>query len=445
MCNQKAQSMIPVSASSYWMNLLAVSLFFASLFIFSNTFPAIGSLLLTTLSLLCTIIPLWLYDFCVLKVQNRSSTELSRQPGPIDRERLVIKLIGLYGTFLIILLIYLFVDRYYPLSALKKFFSFLDLVGPWILIVSFFYFSELDRRQTNPCDSYWHMGCLLTGQFSKVNSTFLKEHARVWFIKSFFTPFLLVILVNYVETLQSFKGAGQDFMFWHSFGLDLLYLIDVLYGVLGYILTCRLFDTHIRSTDPTFLGWLVCLMCYEPFAKNFGIGLFHYEDGFYWNDWFAFLPIYKYFYAGAILFFSLIYALATVAIGYRMSNLTYRGLITSGPYRFTKHPAYLCKVASWWLISLPFFSVEGPGVAVKYSLALGVISVIYYLRAKTEENHLANYPEYVEYAKWIDQHGIFKSFKKRFPALQFSEEKCKRWGSVVWFKRVRSKGNEAFL
>ena len=62
------------------------------------------------------------------------------------------------------------------------------------------------------------------------------------------------------------------------------------------------------------------------------------------------------------LFLVLVYCLATVAFGYRMSNMTYRGIITSGPYRFTKHPAYLGKVASWWLISLPFFSNEGLGV-----------------------------------------------------------------------------------
>ena len=50
-------------------------------------------------------------------------------------------------------------------------------------------------------------------------------------------------------------------------------------------------------------------------------------------------------------------------------------------------------VLSWWLISLPFFSVQGPGVAIGQTLNLLIISGIFYLRARTEENHLSNYPK----------------------------------------------------
>jgi protein-S-isoprenylcysteine O-methyltransferase Ste14 len=44
-----------------------------------------------------------------------------------------------------------------------------------------------------------------------------------------------------------------------------------------------------------------------------------------------------------------IYAWATVAFGLRFSNLTYRGVLTNGPYAFTRHPAYLSKNAFWWM------------------------------------------------------------------------------------------------
>ena len=115
--------------------------------------------------------------------------------------------------------------------------------------------------------------------------------------------------------------------------------------------------------------------------------------------------------------------------------MTYRGIITSGPYRFTKHPAYVCKVASWWLISLPFFSTAGTKAALIQCASMMVVSLIYYLRAKTEENHLSNYPEYVQYAQWINDHGLFSRLGKIWPVLQYSQAKAESWNSKVWFKK----------
>ena len=47
--------------------------------------------------------------------------------------------------------------------------------------------------------------------------------------------------------------------------IDLLFLLDVLLAAIGYTLTLRIFDTQIRSVEPTAGGWIVCLMCYPPF------------------------------------------------------------------------------------------------------------------------------------------------------------------------------------
>ena len=56
---------------------------------------------------------------------------------------------------------------------------------------------------------------------------------------------------------------------------------------------------------------------------------------------------------GALLFLTAIYAWATVAFGMRFSNLTYRGILTHGPYRWTRHPAYLSKNLFWWCRRCP--------------------------------------------------------------------------------------------
>ena len=427
---------MPDSSSNYWVNLVCLLFFFGPMFFLHRAFPQMETIHLTTICLLATVIPLGLNDFLSVGVHRRSSAGLLVQPGNVNKERLVIKLVGLYGTFAIIFFYYHLIYTFFNATYLKTFCDLLAFSSPWIIILCFIYFREVDRRQKDPYDEYWHMGCFLIGRFNEVNPIILKEYARAWFIKGFFIPYVFVILVRYVEILFSFHWENISFFSFYNYLLNLFYTMDIIYGVLGYILTCRLLDTHIRSTDSTISGWLVCLICYGPFYTYFGLGLLSYDDGLNWNHWFAFDPVFYYFYGVTILFLSLVYCLATVALGYRFSNLTYRGIITSGPYRFTKHPAYLCKVVSWWLIALPFFSVEGPLTALKYTLSLSFITFIYYMRARTEENHLSNYPEYVNYAKWINEHGVFSFITKYFPALQYSEEKCKRWGSVVWFKKA---------
>src|SRR5208282_5890272 len=114
----------------------------------------------------------------------------------------------------------------------------------------------------------------------------------------------------------------------------------------------RLLDTHIRSVEPTVAGWLVALICYQPFYSVIGRFYLQYEDNTYWDNWPW--PALQAVWGAAIIALASIYALSTVAFGLRFSNLTHRGIITSGPYRFTKHPAYLSKNLSWWLISVPF-------------------------------------------------------------------------------------------
>lgn len=101
------------------------------------------------------------------------------------------------------------------------------------------------------------------------------------------------------------------------------------------------------------------------------------------------------------------YALSTISFGLRFSNLTNRGIITSGPYRFTKHPAYITKNLSYWMVSVPFVEPLGWQVALMHCARLVAVNLIYYTRAKTEERHLMRDLDYRAYAEWIAQHGLF--------------------------------------
>ena len=82
---------------------------------------------------------------------------------------------------------------------------------------------------------------------------------------------------------------------------------------------------------------------------------------------------------GLLVILTGIYAAATVAFGLRFSNLTHRGILTHGPYRWSKHPAYLAKNAYWWLASMPFMVTSGSIVdLVRNTALMAVVSGVYY-------------------------------------------------------------------
>src|SRR3546814_10045798 len=90
-----------------------------------------------------------------------------------------------------------------------------------------------------------------------------------------------------------------------------------------------------------------------------------------------------------------VYAWATVAFGLRFSNLTHRGILTHGPYAWTKHPAYVSKNLFWWLATLPFLATSGnPVDMIRNTVVLAMVSGVYYWRARTEEWHLMADPAY---------------------------------------------------
>ena len=106
-----------------------------------------------------------------------------------------------------------------------------------------------------------------------------------------------------------------------------------------------------------------------------------------------------------------IYAWATVAFGIRFSNLTHRGILTNGPYAWTRHPAYVSKNLFWWLSALPFLATTGSYVdMIRNTAILAMVSGVYYWRARTEEQHLSEDPAYVDYSAWMDRNGPVTRF-----------------------------------
>lgn len=349
-------------------------------------------------------------------------------PNEFDLNRVGLKLLGLYGTFVCIGFVYWLLHEYHG-SFYAPFWRMLRLALPALIVLAVPYFFWTDRRQSAPHDGYYHAGLLFAGRWKGLNRQVLKQHALGWGVKAFFLPLMLVFFTTDIHFYRGFDFTHiwDEFRLFYDLSYRLLFSMDLLFATFGYVTTLRLFDAHIRSTQSTLVGWLAALICYQPLWSFVYRTYLPYEDGArMWGPWLANGEPFVWgatapylFWGGAILLLLAIYGLATVAFGLRFSNLTHRGIITGGPYRYSKHPAYWSKNLSWWLISVPFITLGSAADAVRHCLMLLMLNGIYWLRAYTEERHLSGDPVYVEYALAMNERSWLAPLVRRFPVLKF--------------------------
>lgn len=255
-------------------------------------------------------------------------------------------------------------------------------------------------------------------------------------VKAFFLALMFSFLINNTQYLifsdfpTNFKN---NFQWYYEYLTMLFFSIDLVWVCAGYLLTLRIFDSHIRTAEPSVLGWIVALACYQPFWSFFSSNYLPYEDNYNWINLLGHYPVWHKIYGMVILALLAIYVLATVAFGLRFSNLTNRGIITNGPYRFMKHPAYISKNLTWWMISVPFLSEASSFQALAHCLMLLALNFIYYVRAVTEERHLSLDPVYVQYAEAMNEKGMFRWLYKLIPFLKYSREKYIKNGTFKPF------------
>ncbi len=245
-----------------------------------------------------------------------------------------------------------------------------------------------------------------------------KKVTRGLLVKLFFTPLMTVFfsdqfphLVNNVGFIgfvipAIFSGSGytqaQFNMDLFNVGLSFIFSIDVALAWCGYTISSRWVNNQTVTAEPTMLGWLVCIACYPPFQRIFGV---YYaapperEILQMGHPWVVTIFVVM------MLLSYLVYMSATLWFGVRFSNLTNRGIIRKGPYAVVRHPAYASKNFSWWCIMFPAVIYN----AVNTHLAMAAVQIIglvfmtwlYYLRSITEERHLSVDPYYVEYCKQV--------------------------------------------
>jgi protein-S-isoprenylcysteine O-methyltransferase Ste14 len=371
-------------------------------------------------AMLATAVPMAAWSVLVDKVHLRPSTGIDwslKRPLAEVMPVAVVKLCGLWATWAILAAFYGLARWYWSGNYLFAMEVLTVAIVP-LVALSVPYVIWLDRVLVEPRDGTWHFGAFLLGGGATgprvLDRGAIAKHWRAWIIKGFFGAFMISILppgfAQIVEAdLGQVIGNPVDFA---MLLVTLLFVIDVQIGTVGYLLTLRPLDSHIRSGNPLLAGWLAALLCYPPFVWGI-IGpdnqVLSYEMGTQgWAHWFAGNDALLWAWGGLLVVLTGVYAWATVVFGIRFSNLTYRGVLTNGPYRFTRHPAYLSKNLFWWASVLPFLVNTGSiADAVRNSIFLLAVNGIYYWRARTEEAHLlAEDPKYADYHAWMEQHGF---------------------------------------
>ena len=412
------QAGLPASVTSFRLNLIALGALFVVLYVLRVQQPE--HIDATMVLLGAVALPVIIIDLFVLRVHRRASSGLDwDNPRPPDIARVATKLLGLALTIGLIALAYWTFPEYHgtfydPLfGTLRKF---------WIAlaVMSITYVWFVDGLMRHPEDAYFHLGRLVLGKFSDLSGhgAEIANHFRGWLVKAFFFPLMFIWLHGSVHELLHFDLTDVSWsnMRAYDYLFTLAYGVDLLFTTAGYALSMRVIDSHIRTAEPTMFGWVVALFCYQPFYSLMEGQYVPYGGRVDFRAWLAPWPGLRWMWMGAIVALLAVYSLATVAFGVRFSNLTHRGILTGGPYRFTKHPAYISKNLSWWLISVPF--VHSPD-AIRHCLALACINTIYFLRARTEERHLSRDPEYVAYALWMNEHGLLRFVGRWVPALRY--------------------------
>ena len=355
--------------------------------------------------------PMLAWALLVEKVHRRASTGLDWSLARPWREVMrvgAVKLVGLWATWAVIAAVYATERFYWDWSVGGYPFAMwcLEHALPVLVVVSIPYTLWLDRHAVEPRDGAWAFGAWLLSLAEPIDRTALHNHWRSWAVKGFFLAFMLAVVPpGFAATVQGrgdlLSGDPVRVGLWL---IGLMFVVDCAFATAGYILTLRPLDAHIRTANPFAAAWTAALICYPPITLMDRGGPLDYAPGTRgadgWTSWLAAHPVLLTGWAAILVVLTAIYAWATVAFGFRFSNLTNRGVLTNGPYRLSRHPAYLAKNCYWWLATLPMLSTGGWGDAARATALLAAVSGVYYWRARTEERHLAEDPAYRAYSEW---------------------------------------------
>ena len=241
--------------------------------------------------MVATGLPMVLWSVWVDKVHRNPSTGIDwsrRRPLASYAHVSVVKLAGLWATWAVLAAFFWLARWYWDGQYLFAMEIFQLAIGP-LVVLSIPYVLWLDSKLDEPRDGVWHFGALLLGQAGWEREAVLR-HWRAWAIKAFFSAFMLSILP---PGFAAIVNADLPAILGNPVRtgvllIELLFVVDVQIGTVGYLLTLRPLDAHIRSGNPFIGGWVAALICYPPVVWGFmgGTGILAYEvDTPGWSHW----------------------------------------------------------------------------------------------------------------------------------------------------------------
>jgi len=255
--------------------------------------------------------------------------------------------------------------------------------------------------------------------------TFKEKHAFMFLvIKLVYGPLMLngilVELQNYpalmLQWQQSASLIGRLDCAYAWF-VSSVFLLDCCLFCFGYHAEARWLRNEVRYVETSLSGLLVCLLCYPPFnsvtgaflgSSNEDVNILFRGDLHHPLTW-----VLRGLAMGALLLLTA----ASLSLFTKASNLTNRGIVDWGPYRWVRHPGYVGKNLFWLITLIPvFFAVDSSNPEFPWGdhlvFCAGRVAgfagwcAIYVLRALTEERLLLRDPEYQEYCRRVSYRFI---------------------------------------
>jgi isoprenylcysteine carboxyl methyltransferase (ICMT) family protein YpbQ len=342
----------------------------------------------------------------------------------------------LTGVGLVLFLLWLLPDYRLPKYA-QPLLEVKYFVAGLILALSFLLITLTNRILGSVEDATFALGQIWLKGYKSLEFKKIKDAVLEWILRSFF------LVMNYTTAVSLFTKLkvvsistlvqtplSQSITTW----LDLLFLILLFTILPGYLFSARLINTQVRDLDRTLFGWVVTFICYPPVIYSvFGAWL-EYRVNIVqlgtdpWIGVLQSMPLWFGIISAIIIFSEIIHLWGEAILGIRSSNLMNRGIVTNGPFAYTKHPIYVVKCIGWFFIFLPFMTPVGFWPTIQTCILFLMVCGVFTARSWAEERLLAKDEVYVAYAKFIDSTGIFKHIGKYIPLMSFA------WRYDYWQK-----------
>ncbi|HVY12519.1 MAG TPA: isoprenylcysteine carboxyl methyltransferase, partial [Alphaproteobacteria bacterium] len=336
------------------------------------------------------------------------------------------KMLGFVASLAMIGFLY-WVFPEYRRSYYQPYFDILTLTLPFILPTFLVYYLFAEWRFPEYRDGCWQMAMLVLGRWKKIDGEKLRQHILGWLIKGYFLAIMFGDMASGLPQFQHVTWDLSTVTFREIFRTlyTAIVSLELVFVTAGYLFSCRLFNSQLRTAEDTLYGWVMALICYGPFLSlSFTRYLGYREHHTHWGAWLGDHPTMYVVWGSIMLAFLIIHMWCDACFGLRFSNLTNRGVITNGCYRFCKHPAYIIKNIRWWMMYVPFIAggIEG----LRMCLLLVGVNIVYICRCFAEEKLLSRDPTYQAYGLWMDEHGMFNWLGKMFPIITY-RHRLQKW------------------